>query len=71
QNDPEVRPRCHPAVALGDAVMALTARHAMQNASQGKGGYVAFQEDWFDYKSDATPDGSSVKDEMQSLSEMV
>jgi hypothetical protein len=62
-NDPEVRPRCHPAVALGDAVMALTARHA----SQTKGGYIEFQDDWFDYKNDATPDGSEVKAEMQNL----
>ncbi len=66
-NDPDVRPRCYPAVALGDAVMALTARQAMNNASQGKGGYIAFEEDWFDYKNDATPDGSSVEEEMQSL----
>jgi predicted dehydrogenase len=66
-NDPEVRPRCYPKIALGDAVMALTARHAMQNVSQGKAGYVEFQEDWFDYKNDSTPDGSDIKAEMQSL----
>src|SRR5690606_31870766 len=70
ENDPDVRPRCHPEVALGDAVMALTARYAMQLASEGKGGYVKFQEEWFDYKHDATPDGSDVKAETQSLREM-
>ncbi len=70
QNDPDVRPRCHPSVALGDAVMALTARYAMQNVSQGKGGYIEFQEDWFDYKNDATPDGSDVKEELESLRSM-
>jgi hypothetical protein len=43
--------------------MALTARHA----SQTKGGYIEFQDDWFDYKNDATPDGSEVKAEMQNL----
>jgi predicted dehydrogenase len=66
-NDPEVRPRCHPAVALGDAIMSLTARHAMQNVEKGKGGYIEFQEDWFDYKNDATPDGSDVAEEMKNL----
>jgi hypothetical protein len=69
-NNPEVRPRCHPQVALGDAVMALTARHAMNQASQGKGGYLQFQEDWFDYHNDATPDGSEVKQEMENLGGM-
>ena len=70
QNDPEVRPRCYPEVAMGDAIMALTARHAMQNANAGKGGYVVFQDEWFDYKNDATPDGSEVKEEMERLGGM-
>jgi predicted dehydrogenase len=70
-NDPAVRPRCHPEVALGDAIMALTARQAMQNANQGKGGYVAFEEAWFDYKNDATPDGSSIEEETERMNETV
>jgi predicted dehydrogenase len=61
--DPAVQPRCRPEVALGDAVMALTARHA----SQTDGGYIVFQDDWFDYQNDATPDGSDVNAEMQNL----
>ena len=28
---------------------------------KGKGGYIEFQEDWYDIDNDATPDGSSVK----------
>jgi hypothetical protein len=69
-NDPDVRPRCHPAVALGDAVMALTARHAMAKTEKGESGYIVFEEDWFDYTNDATPDGSEVAEEMKNLGGM-
>ncbi len=48
---PENRPRCHPKVALGDAVIALTTNMAAQ-----KGLRVEFKEDWFDPESDATPE---------------
>lgn len=57
--DPENQPRCKPEVALGDAVIALTCNVAMRNAAKGEGGYVQFDEAWFDVDSDATPDGSS------------
>ncbi len=56
--DPENLPRCRPEVALGDAVIALTCNVAMRNAAAGKGGYVQFNEAWFDVDSDETPDGS-------------
>ena len=41
---------------LADAVIALTARLAIQRSNQGKGGYVQFKEEWFDVHSDATPE---------------
>lgn len=54
--DPENKPKCHPEVAMADAVIALTARLAMQRSNQGKGGYVEFKEEWFDVHNDATPE---------------
>ncbi|UUO08964.1 Gfo/Idh/MocA family oxidoreductase [Blastopirellula sp. J2-11] len=53
---PENKPKCHPEVAMGDAVIALTARLAIQRSNQGKGGYVQFKPEWFDLNSDATPE---------------
>lgn len=58
---PENRPRCHPEVALGDAVIALTTNVAMDQTSAGKGGYIEFQDEWFDPDRDGTPDGSQPK----------
>jgi predicted dehydrogenase len=49
---PENRPRCHPQVALADAVIALTTNMA---ARQGR--RIEFQESWFDIDSDETPEG--------------
>jgi predicted dehydrogenase len=49
---PENRPRCHPKVAMGDAVIALTT-----NMAARKGARMEFQEEWFDIDSDATPEG--------------
>ena len=54
--DKENQPKCHPEVATADAVIALTARLAMQRSNQGKGGYVQFKEEWFDINHDATPE---------------
>lgn len=61
------QPRCPPDVAMGDAIIALTARVAMKNNLAGKGGYIQFQEEWYDMKSAATPDGSSVEKEWEQL----
>ena len=52
--DPENIPRCHPEVALADACMALVANKAMWGP-----GHIAFDPEWFDIKSDATPDVDS------------
>lgn len=51
-SDPQIQPRCHPEVALGDAVIALTA-----NLAARQGTRIDFRPEWFDPQSDATPDG--------------
>jgi predicted dehydrogenase len=65
--DPENKPRCHPPVALGDAVIALTTRVAMARGEAGEGGYIRFKEEWYDYKSPETPDGSDVEAQYKEL----
>ena len=64
---PENRPRCHPEVAVGDAVITLTAKFAMKNSNAGNSGYIEFQPEWFDVSRDETPDGSSIEEEKKSL----
>lgn len=56
---PENQPRCHPKLAMGDAVIALTTKVALDQAAAGKGGFIRFDEAWFEMDDDATPDGSS------------
>jgi predicted dehydrogenase len=68
-NAPENRPRCYPEVAMADAIIALTTNVALRRSAAGDSGYVKFDEAWFDVDNDATPDGSSVADEMQRLKE--
>jgi predicted dehydrogenase len=53
---PENQPRCHPKMALGDAVIALTTNLAARQ-HDGQGGRIEFQEPWFDIESDETPEG--------------
>ncbi len=65
--DPANRPRCYPDVALGDAVIALTSNQALKQSATGKGGYIKFDEAWFDKDNDATPDGSSVAAELEAM----
>ena len=48
---PENKPRCHPRVALGDAVIALTT-----NIAAKLGHRVDFKEEWFDPNSDEVPE---------------
>jgi predicted dehydrogenase len=48
---PENQPRCHPKVALGDAVIALTT-----NMAARKGERLDFKKEWFDIHSDETPE---------------
>ena len=63
--DKENHPRCYPEVAMGDAVIALGANVALKNAAKGEGGYLKYEEAWFDIDDDATPDGSDVKVEQE------
>lgn len=46
-------PRCHPRVAMGDAIIALTTNKAAREGLR-----IDFDEEWFDLNSDKTPDGS-------------
>jgi predicted dehydrogenase len=66
---PENQPRCGPKVALGDAVLALTAKLAIRNANEGKdtGGYIRFKEEWFDPNSDEVPEEITVNSEISNL----
>ena len=66
--DPENKPRCYPEVAMADAVIALTTNVAMEKSRRGEAGFVQFQDEWFERDSDATPDGSDVKAEIERLS---
>jgi predicted dehydrogenase len=51
---PEHKPRCTPEVALADAVIALVSNLAIAKSQR-----IEFDRDWFDPKSDATPEGDS------------
>ncbi len=46
------QPRCHPEVALGDAVITLVTNRAMQRRER-----IVFEPEWFDPEHDATPEG--------------
>ncbi len=49
---PENVPRCHPKVALGDAVIALVTNIAIKDPKS-----IVFKPEWFDIESDETPEG--------------
>jgi predicted dehydrogenase len=48
------RPKCHPKVALADAVIALTTNIAISTHER-----IEFKKEWFDIDSDETPDGET------------
>jgi predicted dehydrogenase len=50
----QIRPRCYPEVAMGDAIIALVANMAARST---KGGYIRFEKEWFEVDSDDTPEG--------------
>jgi predicted dehydrogenase len=64
---PENQPRCNPKVALGDAVIALTANVAIARANAGEPGFVPFDDAWYDIDRPETSDGSSVEEEYNRL----
>jgi predicted dehydrogenase len=49
---PENMPRCHPKMAMGDAVIALVTNIAAREERQ-----ITFDPEWFDPDSDKTPEG--------------
>jgi len=54
--DPMNLPKCHPKVALGDAVIALTTNVALRKPAEKS--RIEYQREWFDIDRDETPDGS-------------
>ncbi len=59
-SDPEVQPRCHPKVALGDAVIALTTNKAAEEGMR-----VDFKKEWFDPDHDALPENELLGEEVK------
>ncbi len=57
---PENHPRCHPKVALADAVIALTTNIAIRNPNHAK---IEFKPEWFEISSDETPEFEFLKDD--------
>ncbi len=57
---PENKPRCHPEVALGDAVIALTT-----NIAAKEGRRIEFKEAWFDIDRDETPENPENKADLK------
>lgn len=60
-NFEECQPRCKPDVAVADAILALTANVAIRHSQEGKGGYIEFDEKWFDIDNDALPPEVDIK----------
>jgi hypothetical protein len=53
--DPKNVPKCHPKVAMADAVIALTTNIAIRNPEEKS--RITFDPKWFDIDDDATPEG--------------
>jgi predicted dehydrogenase len=49
---PENRPRCHPKVAMADAIIALVSNMAIKDQKR-----IDFMPEWFDIDKDETPEG--------------
>jgi predicted dehydrogenase len=49
---PENRPKCHPKVAMADAIIALVSNMAIKDQKR-----IDFKPEWFDIDSDETPEG--------------
>ncbi len=60
ENNWEIQPRCNGHVALGDAVIALTAKLAVRNSQRPGGhGFIAFQPEWFDENIPLVPEAET------------
>jgi predicted dehydrogenase len=57
---PEHKPHCTPIVALGDAVIALTANQAIAKQTR-----IEYKPEWFDPARSETPDGSVPREAAQ------
>ena len=64
QGDIGNQPRCNGEVGLADAVIALTAKKAIQNSRNPKvgHGHIKFQPEWFDVNSDAVPEAENAEE---------
>jgi predicted dehydrogenase len=58
-------PRCHGEVAMADAVIALTANHAMHSGPNGSPQRIVFDPKWFDAEDPATPDDPKAKPKVE------
>jgi hypothetical protein len=58
-------PRCHGEVAMADAVIALTANHAMHGGPNGAPLRIVFDPKWFDAEDPATPDNPKLKPKVE------
>ena len=62
KSDRSNQPRCNGPVALADAVIALTAKQAIQNSQKpGGNGFIQFQPGWFDVYSDEIPEAEGAE----------
>jgi predicted dehydrogenase len=69
---PDHQPKCTGPIAMGDAIMALTAKLAIRNSNaadpkQRAKSYIEFDEKWFDPNSAETPDGSTARSADEAL----
>jgi predicted dehydrogenase len=64
---PENKPKCHPEVAMADAIIAHTTNVAMRRHDRGDNNTIMFQDSWFDMNNPECPDGSSVAEEDREL----
>ena len=55
--DPTLRPRCHPEIALADSVISL-----VTNIAADEGRSITFNKEWFDIEKDATPETDILND---------
>lgn len=59
--DSENQPRCHPKVALADAVIALTTNIALRDPQHAR---IEFRKEWFDIDRDETPEYEYAQDKV-------
>ncbi|MEM9413438.1 MAG: gfo/Idh/MocA family oxidoreductase, partial [Planctomycetota bacterium] len=70
ENDTCKQTRCKGEVALGDAVIALTAKQAIKNSQNPAigHGHIKFQPGWFDMNSPDVPEAQTIEAQQQIMS---